>query len=75
MALYDIIYQWFAENIWSSTNIPECTWEIGGQSIEMSSWLNHTSTIVVLVVLAIALFSLAFWLFRWVAGLVVRVGR
>lgn len=75
MKLYDVIYDWFSANIFVGDSIPASTWEIGGVSMTMSSWLNHTATIAVLVVASILLFGLVIWFGKFVGGLITKVGR
>lgn len=83
MTLYGIIYDWFYQFIWNDSNelgpshLTSFNFQIGvnGSSIGMADWLCHTSTIIVLCAMCVALFFVVKWLFKVFAGLISGVGR
>ena len=73
--LYDVIYDWFSTYVFAGTNIPASSFEVGGQSISLAEWLNHTATIVVLVLMVAFLIGLVVWFGKFIGGMIAKVGR
>lgn len=73
MTLYQVIYDWFSTYVF--VGLPLSSFEVGGVTLSLEEWLNHTATIVVLVVMVFLLFGLAVWLFKFIGGLFARVCR
>ena len=72
--LYSIIYDWFYTYVFTS-EVPETSWTSGSLSMTMREWLNHTATIVVLVMMCVFLFMVVLWLFKLIGSAVFRIGR
>lgn len=68
MTIYQIIYGWF-ESLIDGSNLDIFTFEIGGQTLAMDSWLCHSATIIVLVACCLFLFACVKYLFKAGAGL------
>lgn len=72
--MYQIVYQWFAENIFTDNSIT-ASWTIGGQTIAFNEWLSHTGTIAVLIALCVACGMAIVWLFKLFFGAVRGFGK
>lgn len=74
--LYDLIYNFFETNIFTSQNqtINDVVFSIGGNStpLTMLNWLNHTMTIITLLLLVFFLYIFVKWIFKLFAGLLYR---
>lgn len=62
--MYQVIYDFFVGTLFDGA--PSLSWTIGGQSVTLTEWLGHTSTIIVLGVLAFVAFRFVWWLVRLV---------
>ena len=68
MTLYNIIYDFFDTYVFTANDMPECTWQIGGEDVAFASWLNHTATIAVLVLMVLVAVRFAVWLTRTIGN-------
>lgn len=69
--LYDTIYNYFL-GLFNSTSLAQYESEIMGVSTTLPSWLSHTITIVVLVLLVVFLGLVVRYIFRVFSGVIHR---
>lgn len=55
MSLYDLIYNFVINNIWTNTELSTYLVNVGNNEITMNIWLSHTTTIISMALLLIAL--------------------
>lgn len=75
MTLYSIIYDFYATYIFTSGDAPASSFTIGGASLTMAEWLNHTATIATLAWLVIVCFLFIRWLVKLIGGGIASIGR
>lgn len=66
--LYDIIYDFFANNVFTSTDLASIN--AGSLTLNMNEWLCHTATLSILVLGVVVLMLVVRWIFRVMAGLI-----
>lgn len=55
MSLYDLIYDFVINNIWTNTDLSTYVFNIGNNELTMNVWLSHTTTIISMALLIIVL--------------------
>lgn len=65
--MYQVIYDFFVTYLFAGA--PSASWQIGGTSITMSSWLSHTATIIVLALLFVVACKFVVWLTKIVGNI------
>lgn len=68
MSLYDIIYEFFYDNIFTNTTLASIT--AGSLTLNMNEWLCHTCTLILLGLGVFVLCYVVRWIFRVFAGLI-----
>ena len=67
--LYDLIYDFFIDNLFTSSALAQYESEILGVSTNLNEYLSHTATITILIVGVVILLALVRWVFRVFSGL------
>jgi len=68
--LYDIIYNFFADNIFNSQALDSYSSEIMGVSTTLNQYLSHSATILLLCLGVFWLILVIRWVFRVFSGLI-----
>lgn len=67
--LYDIIYDWFYNSLLAGNSLTSFSSNVLGQTIDLKTWLCHTGSIIIIVLLAYFLIMATIWLFKFIGGL------
>lgn len=67
--LYDICYDWFYNTLLAGNSLTSFSSTILGQSIDLKTWLAHTGSITIMVLISIFLIMATIWLFKFIGGL------
>lgn len=68
--LYDIIYDFFYSNLFTSSALAQYESEILGVTTNLNEYLSHTATLTILILGIVILLLLVRWCFRVFAGLI-----
>ena len=69
MKVYEIIYDFIKSEIFVSTQLESIDFTIGSETLSMTEWLSHTTTIILMGLFIFLLILLAKWLFKIVSNL------
>lgn len=69
MNLYQICYDWFYNTLLSGNDLTSFSASVLGQTIDLKTWLCHTGSIIIMVLLTIFLINATILLFKFIGGL------
>lgn len=69
MTLYYLCYDFIHDTLFGVGSLDNFTFTLMGQSLDMSSYLSHTLSIVFIGLLFVFIVKFIIWLFKWFGGL------
>lgn len=70
MSVYTMLFEYIRDYIFNDNSLSAYETTIMGVSTDLSVWLSHTATIVLMVLFLACLISFLVWLFKFVSGLI-----